>query len=244
MVGSVMFAVFAGLFTLSLYAGCGESESVYTVNIGVEHDRYSTYEISEGLICRDGVWYVDMTKVIDYCGFITTGDVHELRFILKDSGSENVRFTAGSKAAYINGERVSLDAPVFKRGDGFYVPADFFGKYMTGIEVTVDESAKTFLFTRALTVESAQSVALYEALKNDSDSSNDMKASEILIDYENMTFTLREPANSDKIYEYTLDANTLLATDPALLAAAAAEAAAAQAAAEAAAAEAAQAGNN
>ena len=165
---AVFFVIYASLFMLSLnLTGSGRREE-YGYRVGIEFDPMYTLE-DEGGYRIDGVWYVSMTDVVSYCDMITTGDDEHLRFILKNSGNENVSFTANSSVVMINGVNAKMAHPVIVRDGDFLVPAEFFDKYMNGMTVLIDDKNKLFSNQKEQTEESERSTALYKALNEDKD---------------------------------------------------------------------------
>lgn len=215
---AVFFGIYASLFMLSLnLTGSGRREE-YGYRVGIEFDPMYTLE-DEGGYRIDGVWYVSMTDVVNYCDMITTGDDEHLRFILKNSGNENVSFTANSSVVMINGVKAKMAHPVIVRDGDFLVPAEFFDKYMNGMTVLIDDKNKLFSIQKEQTEESERSTALYKALKEDKDKKNDIARDSVLVEYTDMSFTLKKAVSSEMIPEYTLGAELLAATDPQMLAA-------------------------
>lgn len=215
---AVFFGIYASLFMLSLnLTGSGRREE-YGYRVGIEFDPMYTLE-DEGGYRIDGVWYVSMTDVVNYCDMITTGDDEHLRFILKNSGNENVSFTANSSVVMINGVKVKMADPVIVRNGDFLVPAEFFENYVNGMTVLIDDKNKLFSIQKEQTEESRQSTSLYKALKEDKDKKNDIARDSVLVEYTDMSFTLKKAVSSEMIPEYTLGSELLAATDPQMLAA-------------------------
>ena len=214
----VFFGLYASLFALSLNLTGSGRKAEYGYRVGIEFDPVYTLEEASGYLI-DGEWYVSMTDMVSYCDMITTGDSQTLRFILKNSGNENVSFSVNSSVAIINGVKAKLENPVIVKNGDFLVPAEFFDKYVNGIVVEFDEKNGLFSIQKEQTDKSYQSTALYKALKEDKDKKNDIARDTVLVEYTDISFTLKKAVSSEMIPEYTLGADLLAATDPQMLAA-------------------------
>ncbi len=85
-------------------------------------------------VYRDGEYYIDLTSIAEYCDFVITGESDDIRFIASRERNDYVRFLVGTTNAEINGQRVTLTAPVYSYGDYVYVPVSFIDRYVSGLD--------------------------------------------------------------------------------------------------------------
>jgi len=148
---AVMLTVFVLAFSMSLkYVPPAEYKNI-SVKIGVENDSELKGEsVPYESFVKNGVFYLDMTKIADKFDFTTTGDHKELRFITDTDSGEYVRFELGSSFADINGTTVRLDEETFVEDDHLYVPQSFFESYVNGIKIEFNGEKKQLSILRGV----------------------------------------------------------------------------------------------
>ncbi len=104
-----------------------------------------TYSYSR--ICRDGVYYIDMDSLADYCELTTTGDGKNMRYVVRES-SESVEFVIDESIAYINGvpERTGGNAFVY---DGkVHIPLEFAKRCFLNLDIMLDTERNRITIVR------------------------------------------------------------------------------------------------
>lgn len=211
---AVFFAIFIAVFFMGLYSHGGSDSRSYTYRIGIAEDVYSETAMRSDKIYRNGAYYVELTAAARYLNLITTGDIGQIRFIMRDNGSDNVIMTRDSASVRINGMALNLTAPVIMENGEIWVPAELFERYVSGIEVNIDEDARIIELSRSLTADSSLSVENYRASNSDSDKTNDVDLEDVKIEYAGSRFNLHSAEPSERIAEYSLGVELLELTDP------------------------------
>lgn len=150
----IVFILIASLCALLFYANLVKTDnadySSIKLKMGLQHEVEEIKAVSVDVekYYRDGVMYVNMTKMADEFGFIMTGDHRELRFITDEDSGEEVRFELGSQFARVNGSGIRLPGSVYKEEGLVFVPAVFITEYMNGVEFAFDEEEKQITVLR------------------------------------------------------------------------------------------------
>jgi hypothetical protein len=189
----VLFVVTSGLFVFSLNAAGPSPGEDVTYQLGEKKgdDGYKVETLKYRDRVRDGQLYLNFTEVAEYLGFVTTGDMSELRYLTKYSGGEEVLFAVGTSSVTVNGSMTRMPVPAYYEGGTLYVPLDFIKTYIKGISVGINEENGRLVLYRLYTLNS--------------------KGEKI---YEDITFTLKPQVPSEHIDENSLPVDIKLATEP------------------------------
>ena len=140
-------ALTAGVFFFSLTGMKNPGDIVYAVKMTeMKNDKPSEVSslvpLSRELGFFGGQYYFPVNKIMENMGFVQIGDRDESSFFRKES-DEYVKFTTGSLAAYVNGEKYLLPGPVFIDGENnIYVPLEFLENQFGNLSCTRDEKNK------------------------------------------------------------------------------------------------------
>lgn len=91
---------------------------------------------------RDGVMYINFSKIADIVGMTVTGSGDERRYITVD-GEEEVIFNSGDEIALVNSFAYRMEASAEASSDGISVPLSFVTETMSGVSVTIDDENNT-----------------------------------------------------------------------------------------------------
>ena len=144
MMGTLL-AFLAG--NLIRHAAGGDDTVVLQMGQNSDADRIKRY-LKYSVLFPDGEMYLNMTDIALACGWTTTGDMTEIRYLTQSVPPDVIRLTAGSSSAYINGEQVVLAGPVFVKNEMVYIPASFINTYTDGLNVDYDEKKGKITVTR------------------------------------------------------------------------------------------------
>ena len=205
-------------FFVNLLTDFSPQKGVYTCQTGGMYDVFDIKSVKGDTIYRNGTYYINITDIATYCGFTTTGDIKQIRFISKNKNNDNVRIKIGEAIVYINGVPARLTVPVIGEGDSIFVPIEFFDKYALGIDVNIDEQEKKITITRGFDETTSNIISEFETenLLRQAKGESQKRISELSIDivYGDITFTLRRDEPTEHIDEYTIGRDLLLITDP------------------------------
>lgn len=141
----LIFMLLFGLLSLwvsssldSDYDAYGEA---YRLQVGMEaeDDESNIVELSSNVAERNGILYVPVSALADMCELTVTGMSDDLRYIVRDSDDQTIRFIVDTDLAYVNTCKVRLSAETFIDNAKLYVPLDFFTQYSSGITINVDK---------------------------------------------------------------------------------------------------------
>lgn len=104
-----------------------------------------TYAYSR--VCRDGVYYVDMDSIAEYCTMTTTGDGKNMRYVVR-STSESVEFVIGESIAYINGVPERTGGNAFMYAGKVHIPLEFAQRCFNNLEITLDTERNRITIVR------------------------------------------------------------------------------------------------
>lgn len=130
----IICTVSATVFLVKLLGYGEKAETPAAVTFYTEGKK-KNYDYSD--IVRDGIYYLDFTKIAELCSLSQSGD-REL-VIYSTSAGEQIRFTPPSRIVLINGNCVTASGAILAEGDRLLVPIDLIRDYFIGIDVTVDE---------------------------------------------------------------------------------------------------------
>ena len=135
-----------GIFSLTVSPDTDDGTILYKHGTGSRKDQ--TYEVARALYCPDGVYYINFASMAEACGFSTSGDENEIRYIIEvgNGDYDTVTFYYGSREATVNGTHLMLSAPVKKSGSMLLVPAEFVSLCMRGVTVETTASKITLLY--------------------------------------------------------------------------------------------------
>ncbi|MDD4774176.1 MAG: copper amine oxidase N-terminal domain-containing protein [Eubacteriales bacterium] len=206
------------LFFVNLFTNISPQKGVYICQTGGIYDVFDVKTVKGDTIYRNGTFYINVTDIAAYCGFTTTGDIKQIRFISKNKDNDNVRLKIGDAVIYINGVPARLTAPVTAEGDSIFVPVEFFDKYALGINVNIDEQERKITISRAFDETTSNIISEFETenLLRQAKGESQMNVSELSVDigYGDISFTLRRDEPTEHIDEYTIGRDLLLITDP------------------------------
>jgi hypothetical protein len=104
-----------------------------------------TYSYSR--VCRDGVYYIDMDALADYCGLTTTGDGKNLRYVVRET-TESVEFVIGESIAYVNGVPERTGGNAFIYGGKLHIPLEFARRCFLNLDITLDTERNRITIVR------------------------------------------------------------------------------------------------
>lgn len=149
----VAFLLFCGVFAFffSLSLRSENSGKSYTLLIGkMPEDENSiqeapTYEIPKQIAEKNGVKYLPMYLISDYCDLTVSGTPNQLKYSSRNVSGQNIRFNVDSNIAFVNGIKVILkNAPALYEGR-LYVPVEVFTDYATGLTFEFYEENNTLV---------------------------------------------------------------------------------------------------
>lgn len=135
-----------GIFSLVVSPDSEDGTIFYKQGTGSRKDK--TYEVSRALYCPDGVYYFNFASMAEACGFSTSGDENETRYIIEvgDGDYDTVTFYYGSREVTVNGSHIMLSAPVKKSGSKIMVPCEFISLCMKGVTVETTQNQITLKY--------------------------------------------------------------------------------------------------
>ena len=104
-----------------------------------------TYAYSR--VCRDGVYYIDMDALADYCKLTTTGDGKNMRYVVRES-AEAVEFVIGESIAYVNGVPERTGGNAFMYGGKLHIPLEFAKRCFLNLDITLDTDQNRITIVR------------------------------------------------------------------------------------------------
>lgn len=117
----------------------------YQLGDGKNTVSRKTYPYSR--VCRDGVYYIDMDSLADYCELTTTGDGKNMRYVVRET-AETVEFVIGESIAYINGvpERTGGNAFVYE--GKVHIPLEFAKRCFLNLDIALDTEKNRITIVR------------------------------------------------------------------------------------------------
>lgn len=127
-------------------------------NISSEADNFR-YQLGEGKntvsrktysferIYRNGVYYIDMDSLADYCELTTTGDGKNMRYVVRET-AESVEFVIGESVAYINGVSERTGGNAFVYDGKVHIPLEFAKRCFLNLDITLDTKNNTITIVR------------------------------------------------------------------------------------------------
>ncbi len=98
---------------------------------------------------RNGIYYVDMDSIADYCDLTATGNERALRYVVRSTGEE-VEFYVGESIAYVNGVTERTGGESYISGGRLYIPLDFAVRCFGNLEITLNEERGRITVVRAV----------------------------------------------------------------------------------------------
>jgi len=212
-----MFALLLGLstgvFFLRLHTGNHTDPAEYVFRLGNVYDRSNRNETirSENSLYFQGKLYLDALEIAEYLNFTTAGDVNGLRLLLNNEAGDEAVFYMNDNTVVLNGITERLSAAPFYREGTFYLPAEFFVRYVSGIAVTEDSEELEVTFAPALTEDCQRE------LKASLDDEGRLTNSNFVFVYQDQAIRVKASQPSEVIKENSLDDEILLATDAAYI---------------------------
>ncbi len=109
----------------------------FSYRLGTGKNTVSIKTYSYSRIYRDGVYYIDMDALADYCELTTTGDGKNMRYVVRET-SESVEFVIGESIAYINGVPDRTGGNAFLYGGKVHIPLEFAKRCFINLDITLD----------------------------------------------------------------------------------------------------------
>lgn len=98
---------------------------------------------------RDGIYYVDMDGIAEYCDLTATGNDTAIRYVVRTTGEE-VEFYIGESLAYVNGVAERTGGASYIRGGKLYIPLEFAVRCFKNLEITLNEERGRITVVRAV----------------------------------------------------------------------------------------------
>ena len=111
-----------------------------------EGDNSNTERISASKFERGGVRYVNYSSLTEYLSVSVMAKDGVYSFIIPEAG-ETATFTNSSADAEVNGSSIRLDGAASAENGDIWVPLSFVTRYMTGVNVSIDEEKQIVTFT-------------------------------------------------------------------------------------------------
>ncbi len=143
---ALMLAIAGGVFMRVLTSAPEDKSSSYSYSIGD-----SQYSLPSSKAVRDGRVYVSFSDIAEMCDLAVTGSNDDMKYVIKGDEAETIRFVTDSRVVYVNGVETRLGANCYFENKELYVPVEFVGAYLSGINVEVDEGRHTVTVERIIT---------------------------------------------------------------------------------------------
>ena len=106
-----------------------------SITVKINSQKYS-YDYGE--IVRDGVYYINFTKIVDLCNLSKTGNKSVTIYSTPDG--EQIRFyPTPSRTVLINGNPVSAEGDYITVGQDMWIPLSLVKEYFVGLKVEITE---------------------------------------------------------------------------------------------------------
>lgn len=141
LVFSLLFGTIAGFVALRLHAGRAPRSEAYYLQIGEkpEDDFSNVTELSKDVTTRNGKLYIPVMSLFDLCSLTVAGTNDDLRYTVRTSEGQSMRFIVDTNIAYVNDVAVRMDSPSFINNGKLHIPIDFLSEYSEGLVIDIDE---------------------------------------------------------------------------------------------------------
>ncbi|MBO5041142.1 MAG: hypothetical protein J6D09_08625 [Clostridia bacterium] len=119
----------------------------FSYRLGTGKNTVSIKTYSYSRVCRDGVYYIDMDALADYCELTTTGDGKNMRYVVRET-AESVEFVLGESIAYINGVPDRTGGNAFLYGGKVHIPLEFAKRCFINLDITLDTERNRITIVR------------------------------------------------------------------------------------------------
>ncbi len=130
----IICTVSATVFLVKILNYGEKAEAPSSVIFSTE-GKNKNYDYSD--IVRDGIYYLDFTKLAQLCSLSQSGDKELI--IYSTASGEQIRFAPPSRTVTINGNSITASGAILSENDRLLVPIDLIQNYLIGLDVTVDE---------------------------------------------------------------------------------------------------------
>lgn len=156
-----MIAARAVLFVVILALVSGITAALFFINLNYvkpsDSSRYKydiggkTYSLPYSKAVRDGRVYVSFTDVAELCDLAVIGSAEDMKYVVKGDEAETIRFITDSRVVYVNDVETRLGAECYYEKGEVYVPVDFVGAYLKGLDIRVDEKKHEVEISKVIT---------------------------------------------------------------------------------------------
>lgn len=133
---------------LLLKANVTFSTDDFKYQLGEGRSTLSRKTYSYFRIYRDGVYYIDMDSLADYCDLTTTGDGTNMRYVVRES-AESVEFVIGESIAYVNGVPERTGGNAFLYEGKVHIPLEFAKRCFLNLEIKLDTDKNSITIVRS-----------------------------------------------------------------------------------------------
>ena len=119
----------------------------FSYRLGTGKNTVSIKTYSYSRVYRNGVYYIDMDALADYCELTTTGDGKNMRYVVRES-AEAVEFVIGESIAYINGVPDRTGGNAFFYGGKVHIPLEFAKRCFNNVDITLDTERNRITIVR------------------------------------------------------------------------------------------------
>ena len=130
----IICTVSATVFLVKILNYGEKNESPSSVIFSTE-GKNKNYDYSD--IVRDGIYYLDFTKIAQLCSLSQSGDKELI--IYSTASGEQIRFSPPSRTVMINGNSITASGAILSENGSLLVPIDLVQNYLIGLDVTVDK---------------------------------------------------------------------------------------------------------
>ena len=113
----------------------GEKAETPAAVVFITEGKKKNYDYSD--IVRDGIYYLDFTKIAQLCSLSQSGDKELI--IYSTANGEQIRFAPPSRSVIINGNSITASGAILSEDERLLVPIDLIRDYFLGLDVIVDE---------------------------------------------------------------------------------------------------------
>lgn len=149
---AVLFGIVAAIVAIDLHIGSGEDLAAYNIQLGeeLETDYSNLFQMTESDSMRNGILYIPVSILSDMCDLTVTGVTDDLRYLVRDSDDQTIRFIVGTDLAYVNECKVRMSGSSFISDGKLYVPLDFFTEYSEGLSIDINDEDKLITVSRTV----------------------------------------------------------------------------------------------
>lgn len=152
MIFAVLFGIVAAIVAIDLHISSGEDPVAYSIQLGdeLEKDYSNLFRMNEEDSMRNGILYIPVSILSEMCDLTVTGVTDDLRYLVRDSADQTIRFMVGTDLAYVNECKVRMSGESFISEGKLYVPLDFFTEYSEGLSIDINDEDKMITVCRTV----------------------------------------------------------------------------------------------